>query len=157
MPDRLRHSHALTGSCDEKRTPICDFVIDILLALFYCLIRPFVQAFCKAIEAASISPIKEPIAWYCIKDTLGIVSKCNTFKNNLHVPLKDMTNKRLKTQEVRILRMKTISLVWDHAFSTYARFSKKLTFLPLIRTRACSLQGVSNKSFSENFGYVLNG
>ena len=31
----------------------------------------------------------------------------------------------------------------DHSFSTYAKFSKKLTFL-------------TNVSFSENFAYVLN-
>ena len=28
---------------------------------------------------------------------------------------------------------------------------------PLIRTRACAYQGVTNVSFSENFAYVLNG
>ena len=33
----------------------------------------------------------------------------------------------------------------DHLFSTYAKFSKKLTY-----------QGVRNVSFPENFAYVLN-
>ena len=42
-----------------------------------------------------------------------------------------------------------------HSLSTYAKFSEKLTFNPLIRTRSC--QGVRNVSFSENFAYVLNG
>ena len=49
-------------------------------------------------------------------------------------------------------------LLRDHPFSTYAKFSEKLTFLtPLIRTRMCAYQGVRNVSFSENFVYVLNG
>ena len=48
-------------------------------------------------------------------------------------------------------------LLRDHPFSTYAKFSEKLTFLtPLIRTRMCAYQDV-NVSFSENFAYVLNG
>ena len=46
----------------------------------------------------------------------------------------------------------------NHSFSTYAKFSEKLTFLtpwyPMLRTCAC--QGVRNVSFSENFAYVLN-
>ena len=45
----------------------------------------------------------------------------------------------------------------DHSFSTYAKFSKKLTFLtPLICTRRCVHQGVRNVSLSESFAYVLN-
>ena len=40
-----------------------------------------------------------------------------------------------------------------HSFSTYADFSKKLTFLiALIPTRSCAYQGVRNVSFSESFG-----
>ena len=35
----------------------------------------------------------------------------------------------------------------DHSFSTYAKFSEKLTFL----TRTCSYQGVRNASFFGNF------
>ena len=39
-----------------------------------------------------------------------------------------------------------------HPFSTYAKFSEKLTCLtPLIRTRTCAYQEVRNVSFSENF------
>ena len=43
----------------------------------------------------------------------------------------------------------------DHQFSTYTKFSEKLTFLTLlIRTRTCAYHGVGNVSFSENFVYV---
>ena len=45
----------------------------------------------------------------------------------------------------------------NHSFSTYEKFSEKLTFLnPLIRTRTCAYQRVRNVSFSENFAYILN-
>ena len=47
--------------------------------------------------------------------------------------------------------------IGDHSFSTYVKFSEKLTFPPpppLIRTRTCAYQGVRNVSFSENFAYV---
>ena len=37
-----------------------------------------------------------------------------------------------------------------HPFSTYAKFSEKLT-------RTCEYQGVRNVGFSENIPYVLNG
>ena len=40
----------------------------------------------------------------------------------------------------------------DHSFSTYAKFSEKLTFLD-VRTRA---HQEVNVSFSENFAYILN-
>ena len=46
--------------------------------------------------------------------------------------------------------------VRGHPFSTYAKFSGKLTFLNPIRTRTCAYQGVRNVSFPENFAYVLN-
>ena len=40
----------------------------------------------------------------------------------------------------------------DHSFSTFAKFSEKLTFLtPLIGTLICVYQGVRDVSFSENF------
>ena len=47
----------------------------------------------------------------------------------------------------------------SHPLSTCAKFSEKLTFvpLPLIRTRRCAYQGVRNVSFSEDFVHVLNG
>ena len=49
-------------------------------------------------------------------------------------------------------------VIRDHPFGTYAKISKKLTFLtPLIRTRTCAYQGVKNVSFSENFAYIANG
>ena len=35
-------------------------------------------------------------------------------------------------------------------------FRKNEHFLPLIRTRTCTYQGVRNVSFSENFGNVIN-
>ena len=44
----------------------------------------------------------------------------------------------------------------EYSFSTYAKFSEKLTFFPLIRSRTCVYQGLKNVSFSENFAYVLN-
>ena len=45
-----------------------------------------------------------------------------------------------------------------HSFNTYAKFSKKLTFLtPSIRLRTCAYQGVRNVNCSEKFSaYVLN-
>ena len=43
----------------------------------------------------------------------------------------------------------------DHSFSTYAKLSEKLTFLPLIRARTYAYEGV-NVNFSENFVHVLN-
>ena len=46
-----------------------------------------------------------------------------------------------------------INETWVYPFSTYAKFSEKLTFL----TPWCAYQGVRNVSFSENFAYVLNG
>ena len=42
-----------------------------------------------------------------------------------------------------------------YPFSTYVKFSEKLTFLT--PWYACAYQGVRNVSFSENFAYVLNG
>ena len=54
-------------------------------------------------------------------------------------------------------RVKTeIEGIGYHSFSTYAKFSERLTSSPLIRTRTCACQGVRNASFSENFAYVLN-
>ena len=44
----------------------------------------------------------------------------------------------------------------DHSFSTYEKFSGKLTFLPLWYAPMCAYQGVRNVNFSENFAYVLN-
>ena len=41
---------------------------------------------------------------------------------------------------------------WGHPYSTYAKFSEKITFLT-----PCAYQGVRNANFSENFAYVLNG
>ena len=40
----------------------------------------------------------------------------------------------------------------DPSFSTYAKFSEKLAFrtYPLIRTRTCAYQGVSNASSLKN-------
>ena len=48
---------------------------------------------------------------------------------------------------------------WGHPLSTYAKFSKKLTFLtPLIRTRRCAYQGVRNVSFSKILRmYLMDG
>ena len=43
-----------------------------------------------------------------------------------------------------------------HLFSTYAKFLRKLTFYPLIRTSTSAYQGVRNVSFSESFVHVLN-
>ena len=43
-------------------------------------------------------------------------------------------------------------LIWDHLFSTCAKFSTKLTFLTPC---TCTYQGVRNVSLSENFAYVL--
>ena len=48
----------------------------------------------------------------------------------------------------RGLRYSNLTSIWDHPFSTYAKFSEKLTFL---------IPWVRNVSFSENFAYVLNG
>ena len=46
------------------------------------------------------------------------------------------------------------SLVFrNYLISTYAKFSKKLTFLTL---DTCAYQGIGNVSFSEIFAYVLN-
>ena len=39
----------------------------------------------------------------------------------------------------------------DHSFSTYSKFSEKLTFC------TCAFQGVRNSSFSGNFAHVLDG
>ena len=47
------------------------------------------------------------------------------------------------------------SLVRSHSFSTYAKFSKKLTFLtPVIQMYA--YKGVRNISFSRNYAEVLH-
>ena len=43
-------------------------------------------------------------------------------------------------------------LIWDHLFSTCAKFSTKLTFLTPC---TCTYQRVRNVSLSENFAYVL--
>ena len=43
----------------------------------------------------------------------------------------------------------------DHSFSTYVKFSKKLSY-PLIHIRMCAFLGVRNVSFSESFTNVLN-
>ena len=44
----------------------------------------------------------------------------------------------------------------DHSFSVYAKFCRKLTSQPIIRTRTWAQYGVRNVSFSENFAFVLN-
>ena len=45
---------------------------------------------------------------------------------------------------------------WGHPLSRYAEFSGKLMFL-IPWYAPCAYQGVRNVSFSENFGFVLNG
>ena len=45
----------------------------------------------------------------------------------------------------------------NHPLSTYAKFSKKLTFLTPICVRMCVYQGVRNVSCLKNFTYELNG
>ena len=46
----------------------------------------------------------------------------------------------------------------DHPFSTYAKFSEKLTFVtPRYAHVRVRIMGVRNVSFSENFAYVVNG
>ena len=44
----------------------------------------------------------------------------------------------------------------DHSFSTFHKFSKKLTFFTSWYTRTWVYQGVRNVGFSENFANVLN-
>ena len=44
-----------------------------------------------------------------------------------------------------------------HAFSTYAKFSEKLTLTNILTLHTCASQGVRNLSYSENFVYVING
>ena len=45
----------------------------------------------------------------------------------------------------------------NHSFSTYEKFSEKLTFLTLWYLNVCvRIRGVRNVSFPENFAYVLN-
>ena len=43
-----------------------------------------------------------------------------------------------------------------HSFNTYTKFSEKLSFYPLIRTRKYAYQRVRNVSFVENAANVLN-
>ena len=50
-----------------------------------------------------------------------------------------------------------IKSIWGHSFSTYAKFSEKLTFLaPWYTHVTCAYQGVRNNNFSENFACVRN-
>ena len=42
-------------------------------------------------------------------------------------------------------------MIWDHSFSTFAKFSEKLTFL----THCYAYQRVRNVRFSEYFGNVV--
>ena len=44
----------------------------------------------------------------------------------------------------------------DHQFSTYVKFSSKLTFLTPRNTHVRVLIGVINVSFWEIFAYILN-
>ena len=56
----------------------------------------------------------------------------------------------LNRQRLWFFKKVVKSIMRDHPFRTYAKFSEKLT-------RACAYQGLSNVSFSENFAYVQNG
>ena len=47
-------------------------------------------------------------------------------------------------------------LRWDYTFSTYAKFSEKLTSYTLMGIRSYVYQGVKNVSFSEVFAHTLN-
>ena len=53
------------------------------------------------------------------------------------------------------LPINTVGL--DHSFNTYAKVFRKTSIsYPLIRTRTCAFQVVSNISFLENFAHVQN-
>ena len=56
-------------------------------------------------------------------------------------------------------QLRQIASVWGHSFSTYAKFSEKLTFLNpwyahIHVSRTCAHQGVRNASFSEKFSVI---
>ena len=61
-----------------------------------------------------------------------------------------------------MLHKLTISLfiqdahLWDHSFSTYAKYSEIPAFLTPWYAHVSAYQGVINVSFSENFVYILN-
>ena len=57
----------------------------------------------------------------------------------------------------RIIDNQLMRVIKVHPFSRYAKFSKKLTFLPLDTYTNVLVSGVKNVSFTENFAYVLNG
>ena len=57
----------------------------------------------------------------------------------------------------RIIDNQLMRVIKVHPFSRYAKFSEKLTFLPLDTYTNVLVSGVKNVSFTENFAYVLNG
>ena len=57
----------------------------------------------------------------------------------------------------RITDNQLMRVIKVHSFSRYAKFSEKLTFLPLDTYTNVLVSGVKNVSFTENFTYVLNG
>ena len=57
----------------------------------------------------------------------------------------------------RITDNQLMRVIKVHPFSRYAKFSEKLTFLPLDTHTNALVSGVKNVSFTENFAYVLNG
>ena len=57
----------------------------------------------------------------------------------------------------RITDNQLMRVIKVHSFSRYAKFSEKLTFLPLDTYTNVLASGVKNVSFTENFAYVLNG
>ena len=74
----------------------------------------------------------------------GIEKFADTFSYNKEFKENGYINKGTFVKgatQTNWINSKYSDLLWDHSFSTYARFSEKLTFLTLIRTEYVCVSG----------------
>ena len=82
-------------------------------------------------------------------------------KDSLYYPLCLVWLRYLKCRNWEVglvpnLFIMELRMLWDHPFSTFPKFSEKLTFLTPWYAHVRVYQGLRNASFSESFGNVLN-
>ena len=90
--------------CDRVGFPKFTSKMPDLLRHFYVISLSNITAYSNSLKSYRScfnlsNQRKHYLVW--IKNTLSVVNKCNIFKDNLHVQLKDMTHKLLKTSDPR--------------------------------------------------------
>ena len=83
---------------------------------------------------------------------------CNIFCLEMHHLIQLLLQKVVSNI---VIAFQNVLIIWkdvrDHPLSTYAKVSKKLTFLtPWYAQVRVRIRGFRNVSFSENFAYALN-